>query len=195
MASSSQDPTAIHARARKLVATLEFQLQQLEDGAPGASDAESPSALTENLNRLFQDAALLERVVEETTVDQRRDLWRKRASQLSAEAGTQRRAVERFLKTTYAARMEQRERSLLLGGSGVSCCATLPAAAPAAAAAVLQWLGLLPALLPVLLSPVLSLPLMLQLLLPPLTCPCRGATVWQWMPFSQSAPLWPAVMP
>ena len=73
----THDASTVYARARKLVATLQYQLQQLEDAAAGASDADSCSAATENLSRLFADVALLDRVVQDTTADQKRELWRK----------------------------------------------------------------------------------------------------------------------
>ncbi len=118
------DPSALHARARKLVATLEFQLQQLEEGTPGTED-EARHAVTTTLNALYQEVALLERAVEEDG-GQRRELWRKKAAQLSADALALRRAVERHLRTTYAVKKDARERSMLLGG-GASDAVTVDA--------------------------------------------------------------------
>lgn len=98
-------------------------MQQLEDGA-AAGDGDAPSALAQNLNRLFQEVALLDRVVDALPADRGRDdVWRKRAAQLGAEAMAQRQSVERFLKTSFAARQEQRERGLLLGGAAVRAAA------------------------------------------------------------------------
>ena len=74
-AALSEDASTVYARARKLVATLQFQLQQLEDGSAG--DNNDTCAATENLSRLFSDVALLDRVVQETMDQQKRELWRK----------------------------------------------------------------------------------------------------------------------
>lgn len=84
------------ARARKLVNSVEFQLQQLEQDAAiahsvinakatGASEDEAAvkrAAVAENLNRLASETALLERLVNDTSTGgnlppQKRDLWRK----------------------------------------------------------------------------------------------------------------------
>ena len=117
------DPQTIYARARKLTVALEWQLTQLEDGpapsAAAASVADDPAAgLTATLNQLFQEVASLDRAVADADGDpSRREVWRKRAAALSADALAQRRAVERFFKTSFAARQEQRERGLLLGGA------------------------------------------------------------------------------
>lgn len=107
---------AIYTRARKLVVTLEWQLTQLEDPqAPASGDAAS---LTETLNLLLQEVAALDRALLEADGDPgRREVWRRRAAALSADAFAQRRAVERFFKVTFAARQELRERGLLLGGA------------------------------------------------------------------------------
>jgi Golgi SNAP receptor complex protein 2 len=110
---------AIYTRARKMVVTLEWQLTQLEDPASAtAGDAAAPGSLTETLNQLLQEVAALDRAVAEADGDAgRRELWRRRAAALSADAFAQRRAVERFFKVTFAARQELRERGLLLGGA------------------------------------------------------------------------------
>ncbi len=84
------DLSAQHARARRLVATVEYQLQQLEEGAPralggdgvGGSD-EARHALAENVNSLASEAATLERHVAEqygvgvAASSQKAQLWRK----------------------------------------------------------------------------------------------------------------------
>ena len=114
----SSDVNTVYARGRKLVATLEFQLQQLEDGL---SAADNVDALAQNLNRLFAEVAALDRLVDAAPVDRGRDdVWRKRAVALGAEAKAQRESVESFLKTTYAHKNEARERGMLFGGAAVS---------------------------------------------------------------------------
>jgi Golgi SNAP receptor complex protein 2 len=112
---SNQTADDVHKRARDLVATLEFQLQQLEEG--GDADLESgatPIGLTENLNLLLQDVSTLERMLEEGG---EREILRKRAVLLAADAQALRHSVERFLKNNYAFRKEKNERSLLFGGA------------------------------------------------------------------------------
>lgn len=112
--SSADTAATVFARGRKLVTHTEWALQQLESGEETSADA--PAALTQTLNRLVQEVALLDRLVSDAPADQRRDdVWRKRASQLAAEAAAQRVAVERFLKTTHASRVERAERGLLFG--------------------------------------------------------------------------------
>ncbi len=111
------DVNSVYARGRKLVATLEFQLQQLEDGL---SADDSVDALAANLNRLFAEVSALDRLVDASPADRGRDdVWRKRAAALAADAKTQRESVERYLKTTYAVKKEARERGLLFGGAAV----------------------------------------------------------------------------
>ena len=93
-----------------MLTTLEWQLSQLEAGGASAVEAgATPSSLTETLNQLLQDVSSLERVLEEGGEGGHREIMRRRAAQLGADAAAQRRAVERFLKVTYAAREEQRE--------------------------------------------------------------------------------------
>lgn len=93
MAAAPADLSAQHARARRLVATIEYQLQQLEEGAPRAlgggagagADAsdEARHALAENVNSLASEAATLERHVHEqygvgvAASSQKAQLWRK----------------------------------------------------------------------------------------------------------------------
>jgi len=132
------DVNAVYARGRKLVSTLEFQLQQLDDGL-AAADGGAPDALAANLNRLFAEVAALDRLVDAAPADRGRDdVWRKRAAALAAEALAQRQSVERFLRTTFAARQEQRERGLLLGGAAVSPRAAAARRAPRRAARLTQ---------------------------------------------------------
>ena len=112
------DPQAIYSRARKLAVALEWQLTQLEDAPPPAAASPAADELTQTLNQLLQEAAALDRAVAEGDGDPaRREVWRKRAAALSADALAQRRAVERLLHTSFAARRELRERGLLLGGA------------------------------------------------------------------------------
>ena len=108
----------LHRRGCGLLTTLEWQLSQLEAGDASAVEAgATPSSLTETLNQLLQDVSSLERVLEEGGEGGHREIMKRRAAQLGADAAAQRRAVERFLKVTYAAREEQRERGLLFGGA------------------------------------------------------------------------------
>jgi Golgi SNAP receptor complex protein 2 len=115
------DPAAIYTRARKLVAALEFQLQQLEEGVggSGAEEEQYRHNASSTLNQLYQDMAQLDKAVEEY-VGQKRDLWQKKAAQLSADAAALRKSIERYMRTTHANRRELRERSLLLGGASES---------------------------------------------------------------------------
>ena len=92
------DPSSAHARARKLVNCIEFQLQQLEEhdalvsnsasGEPGESgaladdDSMRHHAITENLNRLTRELGLFERTVAATyagvaAASSKSDIWRK----------------------------------------------------------------------------------------------------------------------
>ena len=81
------DPLAAqYAKARKLVSTIEFQLQQLEERhAPSAdaADVDPRQALAENVNRLHAEVATLERVVQEqcgagiAATGQKAQLWQK----------------------------------------------------------------------------------------------------------------------
>ena len=112
--SAADTPESVHARGRKLVTNIVWALDQLEGGTDTSPD--SPAALTQNLNRLMQEVALLDRLVSASPADQRRDdVWRKKTSELAKEAANQRENVERFLKTLHASRMERADRGLLFG--------------------------------------------------------------------------------
>jgi len=92
MAATVVDLSALHAKARRLVATIEFQLQQLEEAAPrraaaplhgDAASDDARHALAENVNSLASEAAALERHVHEqfgmgvAAGSQKAQLWRK----------------------------------------------------------------------------------------------------------------------
>ena len=143
------DIAAQHAKARRLVATIEFQLQQLEEsgggglgvsgiavgtgggggsggGSGGGGGDETRHALAENVNALSTEVAALERAVGEQysagagASSQKAQLWRKRLSQLQAEATSLRRTVERFLRASYATSRVAQERQALLGAGGAA---------------------------------------------------------------------------
>lgn len=116
------DPSTHYAKARKLIATLEFQLQQLEEDSGGSATGASGDPrnnATTTLNQLYQEISLLDKAVEENA-GQKRDLWRKKAAQLSGDALSLRKSVERYMRTTHASKVEMRERSMLLGGASES---------------------------------------------------------------------------
>lgn len=92
---ATNEPNAVYARARKLVNVIEYQLQQLEQ-APALSLPTGPAAssredavrqletqrqeLSQNINLLANEAALLTRIVNDHTVAlaaDKRNLWRK----------------------------------------------------------------------------------------------------------------------
>jgi hypothetical protein len=71
------DPSAAYARARKLVSTLEYQLQLLEEGsALGADETEARSNLAQNLNMLTAEVQSMDRIVEDYP-PQKREAWRR----------------------------------------------------------------------------------------------------------------------
>ena len=124
--SAPLDPTALYTGAQQLKDTLEYQLHALEAGGgegggagEGAMEsgagAVTPAALTETLNQLCQAVAQLERQLGEGALKE--GTWRARVEHMAAEARGQRRAVERFLRVTHAAREEARDRGLLFGGA------------------------------------------------------------------------------
>jgi len=82
------DVAACYQRARTLFNSIEFQLQQLEQ-ADALSSQEDDSmqrhALSENLNRLASETALLERTVQDAyggvaAASVKSDLWRRCAA-------------------------------------------------------------------------------------------------------------------
>ena len=97
MQQPSEDCSAAHTRARKLVNCIEFQLQQLEEqdavrasaggGEPGEGaladdDSMRHHAITENLNRLSSELNSFERAVAATyagvaAASSKSDIWRK----------------------------------------------------------------------------------------------------------------------
>lgn len=134
------DVSSRHAKARRLVTSIELQLQQMEEaGGGGSGSDESRQALATNINALSFEVTSLERSVEEqfntgsSASSQKAQLWRKRLSQLQAEAASLRRTVERFLRMSYATSLAAQERQQLMGGaSSVSVTAVrgLNASAP-----------------------------------------------------------------
>jgi hypothetical protein len=79
----------LYARARKLVSAVEFQLQQLEDGRAGRHghvglaavesgemEDDPATAVTRNINLLFQATQALERAVADEQ-GQKKLLWRR----------------------------------------------------------------------------------------------------------------------
>ena len=120
------DVSSQHAKARRLVATIEYQLQQMEEAGGGVGGDESRHALAENVNALHSEVTTLERVVGEQystgvgASSQKAQLWRKRLAQLQDESMSLRRTVERFLRASYATSKVAQERQQLLGGGSSS---------------------------------------------------------------------------
>lgn len=122
------DPATLYARVRKLVSTVEFQLQQIEADGTGLqafTQAQEDAALqkrhelTENLNLLTRELAGLDRLVQDPRGPVsaaganagRRDLWLKRVQQMQAEVSQLRRSVEQLLRASFV-------RSSAAGGPG-----------------------------------------------------------------------------
>lgn len=82
---TTPDVAALYAKARRLVASIEYQLQQLEEAGPGiqAGADEARHALAENVNSLHTEIGSLERAIAESygagvgATNQKAQLWRK----------------------------------------------------------------------------------------------------------------------
>jgi Golgi SNAP receptor complex protein 2 len=128
-AATQPDASELFSHAQALLQLIEHQLQELERSGgsaaaaaaaaaaamEGGAAAVTPAALTETLNQLSQATAALERLLAGGAL--REGTWRARVEHLAAEALGARRAVERFLRQTHAARLEARDRGLLFGGA------------------------------------------------------------------------------
>ena len=123
------DLATAYANARRLVASLEYRLQQLEEeGSAAATATSSPngpdaarSALSADLNALAGEAEGVTRLLESTFVGgsgggPTGTLWRKRVAALHTDVASLRRAVERFLYASYSTSSAAAERASLMGG-------------------------------------------------------------------------------
>ena len=109
-------PPGAYARARKLAALIELQLD-----APAAS-SDARQALTGNLNALSSETSSLERAVESLPSGAEAGaLWRKRLLQLQQDTQQLRRAVEQHLRRTYDRSRAEFDRAELLGEVGGNC--------------------------------------------------------------------------
>lgn len=128
---SADDPSDAYTKARKLVSTVEFQLQQLEQEGMFSDVAEDRRhALADNLNHLTHAVNALDRAVNDPSSATaaaanagKRELWRKRVAGLQSDAASLRRSVETYLRATYhtvKSQKEREERHRLLGSASAS---------------------------------------------------------------------------
>ena len=113
-----------YAKARKLSAVIELQLDAQKPESP-----EARQALTGNLNSLFSEVAALERAVDSPSVvydPANRVLWRKRLMQLQQDCSQLRKTVELHLRRTYERTKVEQDRSELLGVVSTKSFAQLP---------------------------------------------------------------------
>lgn len=111
----SSDLASCYARARKLAAVVELQLE-----VPPTS-FEARQALSGNTNALFAEVATLERAIDALppASPENRMLWQKRLSQLQQDGQQLRKTVEQLLRRTYERSRVELDRSELLGtGNG-----------------------------------------------------------------------------
>lgn len=105
----------LHAKARKLAALIELQLE-----TPSASP-EGRQALGSNLNSLFSTVSLLERAIESPATDNTsetttsRSLWRRRLVQLQEDSLQLRKTVEQQLRRSFERARVDLDRAELLG--------------------------------------------------------------------------------
>lgn len=107
----SSDLASCYARARKLAAVVELQLE-----VPPTS-FEARQALSGNTNALFAEVAILERAIDALppASPENRLLWQKRLSQLQQDGQQLRKTVEQLLRRTYERSRVELDRSELLG--------------------------------------------------------------------------------
>lgn len=105
------DLASSYARARKLAAVVELQLE-----SPPVS-SEARQALSGNTNALFSEVSALERAIEGLPAgsSENRLLWQKRLSQLQQDGQQLRKSVEQLLRRTYERSRAEIDRSELLG--------------------------------------------------------------------------------
>ena len=104
--------TAHHASARKIVLTVDQQLEQLESGRDNASTA-LMSQISQHLNMLAREVQALEDKLP-TVGAAERSLWKKRVAQLHEQSKSQRAALSKFAGRAATRQRENEEREALL---------------------------------------------------------------------------------
>ena len=107
---------AHHANARKLVLTVNEQLQALESGQDTSVGLQS--LISQNLNALAREVQELEGLLAAVAPGSR-GLWRKKITQLTDESASLRHALGKYASSRSAQQRELEERlALLAGGRG-----------------------------------------------------------------------------
>jgi len=104
---------AHHANARKLVLTVNEQLQALESGQDTSVGLQS--LISQNLNALAREVQELEGLLAAVAPGSR-GLWRKKITQLTDESASLRHALGKYASSRSAQQRELEEREALLAG-------------------------------------------------------------------------------
>ena len=104
---------AHHANARKLVLTVNEQLQALESGQDTSVGLQS--LISQNLNALAREVQELEGLLAAVAPGSR-GLWRKKITQLTDESARLRHALGKYASSRSAQQRELEEREALLAG-------------------------------------------------------------------------------
>ena len=104
---------AHHANARKLVLTVNEQLQALESGQDTSVGLQS--LISQNLNALAREVQELEGLLAAVAPGSR-GLWRKKITQLTDESASLRPALGKYASSRSAQQRELEEREALLAG-------------------------------------------------------------------------------
>ena len=104
---------AHHANARKLVLTVNEQLQALESGQDTSVGLQS--LISQNLNALAREVQELEGLLAAVAPGSR-GLWRKKITQLTDESASLRHALGKYASSRSAQQRELEEREAVLAG-------------------------------------------------------------------------------
>ena len=104
---------AHHANSRKLVLTVNEQLQALESGQDTSVGLQS--LISQNLNALAREVQELEGLLAAVAPGSR-GLWRKKITQLTDESASLRHALGKYASSRSAQQRELEEREALLAG-------------------------------------------------------------------------------
>ena len=100
-----------HASARKLLLTVQQQLDLLDSGRDTSIDLQS--SISQHLNTLSRDVATIEELLPQAS-HEKKSIWRRRVQQLKDDLNRERAALDKFATRVYQQQRETEEREALL---------------------------------------------------------------------------------
>ena len=100
-----------HASARKILLTVQQQLDLLDSGHDTSIDLQS--SISQHLNTLSRDVATIEELLPQAS-HEKKSIWRRRVQQLKDDLNRERAALDKFATRVYRQQRETEEREALL---------------------------------------------------------------------------------